>query len=67
MKKDPTQFLYKVADCPLPKVINRYLPGAGLYQVLKTDYDRYAIIYSCTNYTVVHSGKINIQNVHFYL
>lgn len=57
LKKDPTQFLYRVADCPLPKFLNRYLPGAGPYQVLETDYKKFAIVYSCTDYLIVHSGK----------
>ncbi|CAH1155827.1 unnamed protein product [Phaedon cochleariae] len=56
-RKDPSILLYKVSS-RLPRVINRYLPGAGFYQVLKTDYTEFAVIYSCTNYEVVHSDMI---------
>ncbi|KAJ8948185.1 hypothetical protein NQ318_010458 [Aromia moschata] len=54
-KKDPSLFIYKVSS-PLPRVINKYLPGAGLYQVLHTDYKDYAIVYSCTNFHVLYIG-----------
>lgn len=38
--------------------MNRYLPGAGLYQVLQTDYTRYAILYSCTSYQLLHTDLV---------
>ncbi|KAJ8917799.1 hypothetical protein NQ315_010705 [Exocentrus adspersus] len=56
-KKDPSLLLYKVSS-KLPRVINKYLPGAGFYQVLSTDYNRYAILYSCTNFQLVHIDLI---------
>lgn len=33
----------------LPNVIARYLPGSGKYQILFTDYDQYAILWSCSS------------------
>ncbi|KAG5883362.1 hypothetical protein JTB14_000027 [Gonioctena quinquepunctata] len=56
-RKDPNIFQYKVSS-KLPRLVNRYLPGAGLYQVLDTDYDNYAVVYSCNNWQVVHSDMI---------
>ncbi|KAJ8970800.1 hypothetical protein NQ317_015877 [Molorchus minor] len=56
-RKDPSQFVYKVSSA-LPRVINRYLPFSGVYQVLQTDYTNYAVIYSCTNFELVHSDLI---------
>jgi len=34
----------------LPNAISRYLPGAGRYQVLFTDYDNFAILWSCSSF-----------------
>lgn len=33
----------------LPDVITRFLPGAGKYQVLYTDYKNFAILWSCSS------------------
>lgn len=33
----------------LPEVIARLLPGSGKYQVLYTDYDNFAILWSCSS------------------
>ncbi|CAH0554596.1 unnamed protein product [Brassicogethes aeneus] len=49
-KKHPSIFVYKVIST-LPKAVSRYLPGAGSYQVIKTDYSTYAVLYSCTNFS----------------
>lgn len=68
-KKDPSVFLYRVSS-KLPKMLNRYLPGSGFYQIIQTDYTRYAVLYSCTNYQILHtdlvwiwgrSAEINVQ------
>ncbi|CAH1986566.1 unnamed protein product [Acanthoscelides obtectus] len=64
-KKDPSVVMYKVNN-KLPKVVNKYvprlvnyyLPGSGYYQVLRTDYVNYAILYSCNDYGIVHSDLI---------
>lgn len=42
----------------LPRLLNRYLPGAGYYQVLSTDYSRYALLYSCSNFHLFHTDLI---------
>ncbi|KAJ6644374.1 Apolipoprotein D [Pseudolycoriella hygida] len=34
----------------LPNAISRYLPGAGRYQVLFTDYGNFAILWSCSSF-----------------
>jgi len=34
----------------LPNAISRFLPGAGRYQVLFTDYDNFAILWSCSSF-----------------
>ncbi|XP_060529411.1 apolipoprotein D-like [Cylas formicarius] len=52
-KKDPSILLYKVSS-RLPRIVNRYLPGAGYYQIVRTDYRRYAILYSCSNFHIFH-------------
>ncbi|XP_056636884.1 apolipoprotein D-like [Diorhabda sublineata] len=56
-KVDPTLYLYKV-NSRLPRLINRYLPGTGFYKVLKTDYNNYLVVYSCTNYQIIHLDMI---------
>jgi len=33
----------------LPDVISRFLPGAGRYQILYTDYNNFAILWSCSS------------------
>lgn len=50
-------FRYKVNN-RVPYVIGRLLPGAGLYNILFTDYDGFAIIWSCTSLSVAHSDHI---------
>jgi hypothetical protein len=40
-----------------PDAVRRALPGSGDYYVLDTDYDSYAIIYSCSNIaSLLHAG-----------
>ncbi|CAG9862012.1 unnamed protein product [Phyllotreta striolata] len=56
-RRDPNMYLYRI-NTRLPRIINRYLPGSGFYQVLKTDYSNYAIIYSCSNYQLIHLDMI---------
>lgn len=41
----------------LPSMISRILPGSGKYYVLDTDYDNFAILWSCSNMGLMHSGK----------
>lgn len=49
--------MYKVVS-KLPRVLGRYLPGAGTYQVVDTDYDNYAILWSCSSYGLAHTDMI---------
>lgn len=56
-RRNPSLLMYKVVS-KLPRIVGRYLPGAGFYQILDTDYDNYAILWSCTNYELAHTGKI---------
>lgn len=51
-------FRYKLNN-RMPYVIGRLLPGAGQYNVLFTDYDRFALVWSCTNFSIAHSGMSN--------
>jgi len=53
-KRDPTVYLFKVAT-KLPKAIARLLPGSGFYQILDTDYENYAVIWSCSALGVLHT------------
>ena len=41
----------------LPQAIARILPGSGRYQILYTDYDNFAILWSCSSYRIAHTGK----------
>lgn len=45
----------------LPKYLARIMPGSGKYYILDTDYENYAIMYSCSNLGLFHSGKYCIQ------
>ncbi|KAK7574381.1 hypothetical protein V9T40_011572 [Parthenolecanium corni] len=42
----------------LPSMISRILPGSGKYYVLDTDYDNFAILWSCSNMGLMHSDLI---------
>ncbi|XP_030757212.1 apolipoprotein D-like [Sitophilus oryzae] len=56
-RKDPSILLYRVSS-KLPRFISRYLPGAGFYQVLDTDYNDYAVLYSCTDFQIIHMDLV---------
>ena len=56
-KRDPSKLAYKVVT-KLPRMLGQYLPGAGAYQVIDTDYDSYAVLWSCTNYGLAHTDLI---------
>ncbi|XP_063701908.1 apolipoprotein D [Culicoides brevitarsis] len=42
----------------LPAAISRLLPGSGKYQVLYTDYDNFAILWSCSNFGIAFTDQI---------
>lgn len=42
----------------LPTAISRLLPGSGKYQVLYTDYDNFAILWSCANFGIAFTDQI---------
>jgi apolipoprotein D and lipocalin family protein len=44
------------ADTRLPSAVARMMPGSGVYRVLDTDYDNYAILWSCSNLGIMHAG-----------
>lgn len=54
---NPAIWDYRV-NSGLPKYLSRIMPGSGKYFILDTDYDNYAIMYSCSNLGLFHSGKI---------
>ncbi|XP_022900272.2 apolipoprotein D-like [Onthophagus taurus] len=56
-KKNPSIFQVKVASS-LPKPVDQFLPGAATYQVLYTDYETFAVIYSCSSYVLFHYDRI---------
>ncbi|KOB68468.1 putative apolipoprotein D [Operophtera brumata] len=41
----------------MPYIIGRLLPGAGLYNVLFTDYSHFAIVWSCTSLSLAHAAQ----------
>ncbi|XP_053687566.1 apolipoprotein D-like [Sabethes cyaneus] len=42
----------------LPSAIARFLPGSGKYQVLYTNYNDFAILWSCSSFVAVHADQI---------
>lgn len=43
-------------DTRLPSAVARMMPGSGVYRILDTDYDNYAILWSCSNLRIMHAG-----------
>lgn len=56
-KKNPSILKYKVTSA-LPTALARLLPGAGFYQVLHTDYDNFAILWTCSNLILAHTDQV---------
>ncbi|XP_045446006.1 apolipoprotein D-like [Melitaea cinxia] len=52
-----SSFRYKLNN-RMPYIIGRMLPGAGQYNVLFTDYERFALVWSCTNFSIAHSDRM---------
>ncbi|XP_001661562.2 apolipoprotein D [Aedes aegypti] len=42
----------------LPTAVARFLPGSGKYQVLYTNYDDFAILWSCSSFVAVHADQM---------
>ncbi|XP_046981306.1 apolipoprotein D-like [Schistocerca americana] len=42
----------------LPSAVARMMPGVGLYTILHTDYDNYAILWSCSDLAVMHADLV---------
>ena len=45
-------------DSNLPQPLVRALPGVGRYSILGTDYDNYAVLYSCSDLGILHAGNM---------
>ncbi|CAK1582206.1 unnamed protein product [Parnassius mnemosyne] len=52
-----SSFRYRLNN-RMPYVIGRLLPGAGQYNILATDYDQFALIWSCTSVSIAHSDRM---------
>lgn len=42
----------------IPSSFTRMLPGSGQYHILNTDYTNYAIMWSCSDMGMLHTGNI---------
>lgn len=49
--------MFKI-DSNLPQPLVRALPGVGYYSILGTDYDNYAVLYSCSDLGFLHAGNM---------
>jgi len=56
-KRDPSVYQYRV-NTILPNALARFLPGSGVYQVLNTDYDNYAIIWTCSSVGLAYTDMV---------
>lgn len=61
-RRDPTIVKYQVQS-QLPTSLARLMPGSGTYQILATDYDNYAILWTCSSLRVAHSGNYHPQEL----
>ncbi|XP_017769350.1 PREDICTED: apolipoprotein D-like [Nicrophorus vespilloides] len=56
-KRHPSIFLFKVSTT-LPNTVARFLPGAGFYQILDTDYEDFAVLWTCTSLGLAHTDLV---------
>ncbi|XP_069689308.1 apolipoprotein D [Periplaneta americana] len=63
IKNASAELNYRV-DTKFPSAVARMMPGSGRYHVLDTDYDTYAILWSCSNLTVMHADLIWVLGRH---
>ncbi|CAH2074672.1 unnamed protein product, partial [Iphiclides podalirius] len=52
-----SSFRYRLNN-RMPYLIGRLLPGAGQYNILATDYDQFALVWSCTSLSIAHSDRM---------
>ncbi|XP_018324843.1 apolipoprotein D-like isoform X2 [Agrilus planipennis] len=66
-KKIRSIFSYKV-DSTLPNLLAKYLPGTGIYQFLETDYENFAVIWTCADLGIFHveNSIITKLQIHLY-
>lgn len=57
IKNGSGELNYRV-DTKLPSALARMMPGSGVYRVLDTDYNNYAILWSCSNLSIMYAGKV---------
>lgn len=57
LRNGSAELNYRV-DARLPSAIARMMPGSGLYHVLGTDYENYAILWSCSNLRLMYAGTV---------
>jgi apolipoprotein D and lipocalin family protein len=57
IKNGSGEFNYRL-DTRLPSAVARMMPGSGVYRVLDTDYDNYAILWSCSNLSIMYADLI---------
>lgn len=50
------EIVFKI-DSNLHPMLVRAMPGVGNYKVLGTDYDTFALLYSCSDMGILHAGK----------
>ncbi|XP_075220898.1 apolipoprotein D-like [Lycorma delicatula] len=53
----PAVLSYEVNNY-LPPYLARMLPGSGKYLILDTDYDNFAILYSCSDLGILHADLL---------
>lgn len=56
-RRNPAAFQYRVSSA-LPAALARLLPGAGHYQVLYTDYEHFAILWTCSSLGLLHTDQL---------
>jgi apolipoprotein D and lipocalin family protein len=57
LKNSSAELNYRM-DTKLLPAVARMMPGSGLYHILDTDYENYAILWSCSNLTIMHAGTV---------
>ncbi|XP_063225800.1 apolipoprotein D [Bacillus rossius redtenbacheri] len=58
LKSNKTAVLDFRMSSRLPTAVARMLPGAGVYHLLHTDYDSFAVLWSCSDLGFMHADLI---------